>query len=62
MVKSKKDLIDQFSELYNSSRYIKVTGIVLGSIVVIFISGYIFKMLANTVRGFTDFKNSLNGN
>ncbi len=59
---AKRDLIDQIIEPEFASKALKYIGVVAGSLLGIFIIGYSFKILAHTVRGFNDLKNSLNGN
>ncbi|MEI8129564.1 MAG: hypothetical protein WCG95_08125 [bacterium] len=61
MEKNKADLLNQISELPDLTKYLKIGGIVVGSLLGIYLLGHVFKIGAHTVRSFNELKKSLHG-
>jgi hypothetical protein len=59
MTEQKKKLIDQIVDFPNSSKYLKIGGIVIGSVIGIYLMGHLFKISAHCVRGYKEFKSAL---
>jgi len=61
MEKEKKKINEWLVEDEKIFRIIKVAGGVTASMLLIYCLGHVFKISANTIRGFQELKKSLNG-
>lgn len=44
-----------------NKKVLKITGYVIGGVGAVYLLGMLFKIIASSVRGFNDFKNSIHG-
>lgn len=62
MLADKDDIQKKVENLISDNKKIlKMTGYIAGGIAGVYILGQIFKLLACSIRGFNDFKNSIRG-
>lgn len=62
MKRTSEELIDEILESPKVLKYVKITGSIIGCLIAVYALGHIFKIGAHAVRGYNDFRNSLNGN
>ncbi len=57
--KSEAEIKEKLIELIQSSKYVKIGGIIILSILAFYLLGHIFKITAHTVRGYKDLKSAV---
>lgn len=58
MIKSKEELLQDFWESPNVKKYTKVSVVIIGAITAIYVTGYVFKIFAHTIRGYNELKSA----
>ncbi len=59
MKKQDKQLIEQVTDMPNFYKYLKIGGVIVGSVIGIYILGHVFKISAHCVRGYNELQTAL---
>lgn len=62
MIKPKKhNDIEYFKTLYSENKAVKITTIILGGVLLVYVVGKTFNGIATVIRGFNNMKSAYNG-